>query len=253
MGPKWSAHSGPEVVRPFGVPKALSNIRRLNESSLPKPVWVNSVRGSFSRQAFSFSVVICRASSQLISTQPGSTSRPFSGFVRLSGFFTRYGWYSPPRTDRPRGQSLPWFVGEFGSPLISTATPSTTFTCVPQMGLWQAGHVAGFHSSTGAACACSGASGENQGLAPAASAPSMAAAPATAAPLKNVRRVSVMTPAPPLRWRPQPDWRRRWNGRRECAGPPRTRRAPSDRTAPHRRPRARRGARRIGSLGRWPA
>ena len=72
------------------------------------------------------------ASSQVISFQPGSTPMPFSGLVRLSGFFTRLGWCTSSARTMPLAQMYPFEFAASGSPLTSTILPSTRCTRMPQ-------------------------------------------------------------------------------------------------------------------------
>ena len=78
-------------------PPVVKARRGLPFSSITPLAWV----------AFIFSATMSRASSQLISTQPGSSCRPFFGLVRFMGRLMRSGLYSFCTSPNGLTQTLP--------------------------------------------------------------------------------------------------------------------------------------------------
>ena len=71
--------------------------------------------------------------SQLISSQPGSSSKPFLGLVRLSGLVMRAGSYSCMMPAAPLAQICRCRAGCRGCSVSSTTVPSTTWALIEQL------------------------------------------------------------------------------------------------------------------------
>src|SRR4030042_5240577 len=117
-------------------------------SAHPQPSQTKSFLGSSSRIFLNLSATVLRASSQVISTQPGSTSGHFSGFVLLRGPLTRYGLYNPMIDEIERIQIFPWLVGQSGFPTILVTTPSSMWTSVPSSACIHIMQKLGIHRSS---------------------------------------------------------------------------------------------------------